>query len=81
MEMAFITATLARQQEAVHMLWGALIGVALAALLAWGWSRFGHRVNLGLFFQVTEILRICAEERGARFYDSASNQPASQRPC
>jgi len=58
MEMAFITATLARQQEAVHMLWGALIGVALAALLAWGWSRFGHRVNLGLFFQVTSIFLV-----------------------
>jgi high-affinity iron transporter len=58
MEMAFITATLARQEESVHMLWGALIGVGLAALLAWGWSRFGHRVNLGLFFQVTSIFLV-----------------------
>ncbi len=58
MEMAFITASLARQQESVHMLWGALIGIALAALLAWGWSRFGHRVNLGLFFQVTSIFLV-----------------------
>ena len=55
MEMAFITATLARQQESIHMLWGAIIGVALAAALAWGWSRYGHRVNLGLFFQVTSV--------------------------
>jgi high-affinity iron transporter len=58
MEMAFITATLARQGESVHMLWGALIGVALAALLAWGWSRYGHRINLGLFFQVTSIFLV-----------------------
>ena len=58
MEMAFITASLARQEESVHMLWGALIGIALAALLAWGWSRFGHRVNLGLFFQVTSIFLV-----------------------
>ena len=58
MEMAFITATLARQEESVHMLWGALIGIALAGLLAWGWSRFGHRVNLGLFFQVTSIFLV-----------------------
>jgi high-affinity iron transporter len=58
MEMAFITATLARQGESFHMFWGALIGVALAALLAWGWSRFGHRVNLGLFFQVTSIFLV-----------------------
>jgi high-affinity iron transporter len=58
MEMAFITASLARQEESVHMLGGALIGIALAALLAWGWSRFGHRVNLGLFFQVTSIFLV-----------------------
>lgn len=58
MEMAFITATLARQQESVPMFWGAIIGVALAALLAWGWSRYGHRVNLGLFFQVTSIFLV-----------------------
>jgi len=58
MEMAFITATLARQEESLHMLWGALIGIALAAALAWGWSRYGHRVNLGLFFQVTSIFLV-----------------------
>ena len=41
MEMAFIT--------------GAIAGAALAALLAWAWTRWGHRVNLALFFQVTSI--------------------------
>jgi high-affinity iron transporter len=40
------------------MFWGALIGIALAAALAWGWSRYGHRVNLGLFFQVTSIFLV-----------------------
>ena len=58
MEMAFITATLARQEESVHMFWGALVGIGLAGLLAWGWSRFGHRINLGLFFQVTSIFLV-----------------------
>ena len=58
MEMAFITATLARQEQSVRMFWGALIGIALAAALAWGWSRYGHRVNLGLFFQVTSIFLV-----------------------
>ncbi len=58
MEMAFITATLVRQEESVHMLWGALVGIALAGALAWGWSRYGHRVNLGLFFQVTSIFLV-----------------------
>jgi len=55
MEMAFIAATLARQAESSALFWGALAGIALAATLAWAWSRYGHRVNLGLFFQVTSI--------------------------
>jgi len=58
MEMAFITATLARQEESVHMFWGALVGIALAGSLAWAWSRYGHRINLGLFFQVTSIFLV-----------------------
>jgi high-affinity iron transporter len=58
MEMAFISASLARQEESVHLLWGALIGIALAALLALAWSRYGHRVNLGVFFQVTSIFLV-----------------------
>ncbi|HTP96444.1 MAG TPA: FTR1 family protein [Burkholderiales bacterium] len=58
MEMAFIAASLARQTEAASLLSGAVIGIALAALVAWAWSRYGHRVNLGLFFQVTSIFLI-----------------------
>jgi high-affinity iron transporter len=58
MEMAFIAATLARQAESVPLFWGALIGIALAATLAWAWSRYGHRVDLALFFQVTSIFLI-----------------------
>ncbi len=58
MEMAFIAATLARQAESISLFWGALVGIALAASLAWAWSRYGHRVNLGLFFQVTSIFLI-----------------------
>ena len=58
MEMAFITATLARQEESVHMFWGALVGIVLAAALAWGWIRYGHRINLGLFFQVTSVFLV-----------------------
>jgi high-affinity iron transporter len=58
MEMAFITATLARQSESLTLFWGALIGIALAAALSWSWSRYGHRVNLALFFQVTSIFLI-----------------------
>src|SRR5207244_9905756 len=32
-----------------------VIGVGGAAALAWLWSRYGRRVNLGMFFQVTAI--------------------------
>ena len=58
MEMAFITGTLVRQAESAALFWGALVGIALAAALAWAWSRYGHRVNLALFFQVTSIFLI-----------------------
>jgi high-affinity iron transporter len=55
METAFLIDAVALRTGAGDLLAGALIGVALAALLAWAWSRFGHRVNLALFFQVTSI--------------------------
>jgi high-affinity iron transporter len=55
MEMAFITGALAGQTGAATMLIGAIAGAAAAALLAWAWTRWGHRVNLALFFQVTSI--------------------------
>jgi high-affinity iron transporter len=58
MEMAFIAASLARQAESTQLFWGAVLGIALAATLAWAWSRYGHRINLGLFFQVTSIFLV-----------------------
>jgi len=42
-------------RETVHLALGAAAGVAGAAIVAWLWSRYGHRVNLSLFFQVTAI--------------------------
>src|SRR5437667_11768812 len=53
METAFITASLFRQTDTAPFVWGALAGLAAAAALAWGWSRYGHRVHLALFFRVT----------------------------
>jgi len=38
-----------------HLVFGALSGVTGAAAVAWLWSRYGHRVNLALFFQATAI--------------------------
>lgn len=55
METAFITASLFRQTDTAHFVWGALAGLSLAGLLAWAWSRYGHRVDLGLFFRVTSV--------------------------
>ncbi len=42
-------------RETVYLAVGAAIGCLGAAGVAWLWSRFGHRVNLALFFQVTAI--------------------------
>src|SRR5438309_2003339 len=55
METAFITASLFRQTETAPFVVGALAGLALAAALAWAWSRYAHRVDLALFFRVTSI--------------------------
>ena len=50
------TALLLMQLHATpNLALGATIGVAAAASVAWVWSRFGHRLNLGLFFQTTAI--------------------------
>src|SRR4029434_6872944 len=42
-------------KETLNLVLGAALGMVGAAALAWLWSRYGHRVNLGLFFQVTAI--------------------------
>ena len=42
-------------RETVNLALGAVAGVAGAAAVAWLWSRYGHRVNLALFFQATAI--------------------------
>ena len=55
METALITATLARQTGSGPLLAGAVLGTLAAGGVAWLWSRYGHRVNLALFFQVTSI--------------------------
>ena len=55
METAFLIDAVALRTGSVDLATGAVVGTALAALLAWAWSRYGHRVNLTLFFQVTSI--------------------------
>jgi high-affinity iron transporter len=58
MEFAFVAASIANQAGAAALLAGAFVGLVLAALLAAGWAQYGHRVDLGLFFQVTSIFLI-----------------------
>jgi high-affinity iron transporter len=50
----FINAVLFQVQSAM-VFTGALGGLLAAALVAWLWSKYGHRVNLSRFFQVTAI--------------------------
>jgi high-affinity iron transporter len=59
MEFAFVAASIARQADSPGaILSGAFFGFVAAALLAVAWVRYGHRVKLALFFQVTSIFLI-----------------------
>ena len=55
METAMLMGTLLFQVRAADIVSGAVAGTGCAAIVAWLWSRYGHRVNLGLFFQVTAV--------------------------
>ena len=55
METALLLSTLFLQQGDRDLLIGGLLGVAGAALLGWAWVRYGRRINLARFFQVTAI--------------------------
>ena len=55
METAMLMGTLLFQIRAVDIIAGAVGGTFCAAGVAWMWSRYGHRVNLALFFQVTAV--------------------------
>jgi len=47
--------TLLFQVQAVNIIAGAVLGIILSACVAALWSRYGYRVNLALFFQVTAV--------------------------
>ncbi|MEQ1870233.1 MAG: FTR1 family protein [Vicinamibacterales bacterium] len=55
METALLMGTLLFQVQQASIISGAVLGVLCAAGIASLWSRYGHRVNLGLFFQVTAV--------------------------
>jgi len=55
METAMLMNALLFQVKTLSIVGGAVAGTVLAAFVAYLWSRFGHRVNLARFFQVTAI--------------------------
>lgn len=55
METALLMNTLLFQIKAPSIIAGAAAGTLSAAAVAWLWSRYGHRVNLSRFFQVTAV--------------------------
>ena len=55
METALLMNALLFQVRSVQVIGGAFAGTLIAAAIAWLWSRYGYRVNLSRFFQVTAI--------------------------
>src|SRR5262245_48418352 len=55
METALLMNAVLFQVKSPQIIAGALAGTLCAAGFAWLWSRYGHRINLALFFQVTAI--------------------------
>jgi high-affinity iron transporter len=55
METAILFNALIFQVKSAQLLAGAAAGSAAAALLALAWARWGHRLNLGLFLQVSAV--------------------------
>jgi high-affinity iron transporter len=55
METALLMNALLFQVRSVDIITGAVAGTLTAAFIAWLWSRYGHRVNLARFFQVTAL--------------------------
>lgn len=58
LEAATMIASIAQNTDSMHLLIGGILGLLAAAAVAWAWSKYGHRVNLGLFFKVTAVFMI-----------------------
>ena len=55
METALLMNALLFSIQSFELIGGAVAGTLVAAFVAWLWSRYGHRVNLSRFFQVTAV--------------------------
>jgi high-affinity iron transporter len=55
METALLMTQLIFTVKSTHVITGAISGTIAAGFIAWLWSRYGYRVNLSRFFQVTAV--------------------------
>ena len=55
METALLMNALLFSIQSLELIGGAVAGTVVAAFVAFLWSRYGHRVNLSRFFQVTAV--------------------------
>jgi high-affinity iron transporter len=55
METALLMNALLFQVQSLQIIGGAAAGTLVAASIAWLWSRYGYRINLARFFQVTAV--------------------------
>lgn len=58
LEAATMIASLAKDSDSTNLAIGGIIGLAIAGLVAWAWSKYGHRINLSLFFRVTSVFMV-----------------------
>ena len=58
METALLMNALIFQLASYDILTGAILGTVIAAAIAWLWTKYGRRVNLAQFFQVTAVFLV-----------------------
>lgn len=58
METALLLTTLIFQHDFGDVFIGCVIGVSGAAAIAWAWGRYGHRINIARFLQVTAVFLV-----------------------
>ena len=58
LEAATMIASLAQSTHSTNLAIGGVAGLVIAGMVAMAWSKYGHRVNLSLFFRVTAVFMV-----------------------
>lgn len=58
LEAATMIASLAQNNDMQHLAAGGAFGLVIAGIVAWAWTRYGRRINLSRFFQVTAAFMV-----------------------